>query len=313
MKFKEYTIKTTDAAEELIADIFWNYTDFGVAVSSLKDVIELTEKRRETYDYIEKSAYSGNEGVSFVKGYFSLDTYIDDIRAVNSDIDALKVRAKGIIDLGSLETSVRTVDGENWIEIWRKHFKPIEFSSITVCPEWVDYDGNKPVVYIGSNMAFGTGEHETTSMCIEFLQNYVQKGFTVIDVGTGSGILGIAAAKLGAEKVYMTDNDSKAVEAAKYNVKINKVESLCYPTLANLLDGVNVKGDVVVANITAEILAVLSDTISDFVKAGSVVVMSGILNDRVNTVLDTYLPLGFKLLESKCTGEWTALALRRSK
>ena len=310
MKYKEFTVTTTDEAEELVADIFWNYTDFGVAVSAIKDVIELTENRKDTFDYIDGAVFSGEESVSLVKGYFPIGTADKDIVSITRDLEELKVRAAGFIDVGSLEIVSRTVDGEDWIKVWRKHFKPIEFSTITVCPEWIKYTGDKQVVLIGSNTAFGTGEHETTSMCVGFLEKYVKAGDVVIDVGTGSGILGIAAARLGAKKVYMTDNDEKAVAAANYNVKLNGVQDKCYPLKADLLDGVKVEGDVVVANITAEILALLSKDVLGYIRKNGVLIMSGIISDRLDFVLDTYLPLGFEKIESKTVGEWSAVVLK---
>ena len=310
MKYRELTVTTTCDAEDLVADIFWNYTDFGVAVCSLKDVIELTETRRETYDYIEDGVFSGTVGVSLVKGYFPIDVFDETSALIRRGLELLKERSEGFIEVGSLETVSRIVDGDDWIEVWRKHFKQIEFEKITVCPEWIEYKGEKPVVLIGSNMAFGTGEHETTSMCVELLEKYVDSGDTVIDVGTGSGILGMAAARLGAKKVYMTDNDDKAVQAAEYNVGLNGLDSVCFPSKANLFSGIDVKGKVVVANITAEILAILSEDILNFVSKDGVLIMSGILNSRLDFVLDIYRPLGFSLVEKKTIGEWSAVVMK---
>ena len=311
MKYKEFTITTTSAAEDLVADIFWNYTDFGVAVCSLRDVIELTENRRDTYDYIDEKLLEGDNDVSFVKGYFPIDSADKDVLKIIKDLDELKERSIGFIDVGSLEIVSRVVDGEDWVEIWRKHFKPIVFSRVTICPEWIKYDGDNPVVLIGSNTAFGTGEHETTYMCIEFLEKYVKSGDSVTDVGTGSGILGMVAARLGASKVFMTDNDEKAVAAANYNVKLNCLEGVCYPMMANLVEGVNVRSRVVVANITADILAILAGDILNFLSDDGILIMSGILNDRVGFVLDIYGEKGLEKVEQKTVGEWTAVVMKK--
>ena len=313
MIYKEFTVTTTDEAQDLVADIFWDFTDFGVAISSLKDVIELTKNRRETFDYLESSLSSGIEGVALVKGYFPCDEAEKYLSEVTKRLDLLKERSSGFLDTGSLEVVTRDVDGEDWIEIWRKHFKPIHFSKITICPEWVNCDCSGPVALIGSNTAFGTGEHETTSMCIEFLEKYLKPDQTIIDVGTGSGILGIVSAKLGAKTVYMTDIDPKAVEAAKYNVGINGVNDKCFPCMADLVTGLNVKGDLVVANLTAEILYLLSKDIVDFTKEGSVLIMSGILKDRIDKVVNVYKPLGFTFIDRRISGEWSALVAIRQK
>ena len=310
MQYKEFTVTTTSEAEDLVAEIFWRYTDFGVAVCSIADVIELIDDRRDTFDYIDENVLIGDADVSFVKGYFELNEADVAAEALRSDLETLRANSQGYFDLGTLEVVTRTVNGDDWIDVWRKHFKPIEFDKIVVCPEWIKCQTDKPIVLIGSNNAFGTGEHETTSMCIEYLEKYLRSSDVVIDVGTGSGILGISCAKLGADKVYMTDNDQVAVDSAKRNVLINKVENICFPTLADLFGQMNVKGDVVVANITAEILSLLSRDVTSYLKRGGVLIMSGILNAKLKSVISVYTALGFETLEYRTIGEWSAVTMR---
>lgn len=311
MKYKEFTVHTTDEAEELVGDIFWNYSDYGVAVSSLKDVIELTEKRSNTYDYLDDKLLEGVKGVSLVKGYFDIDDAQDKKSHIIEDLETLKLNADGNLSVGSLELIEREVDGDDWIEIWRKHYRPINFGKITVCPKWLECKTDNKVVYIDSNAAFGTGEHETTSMCIDFLEKYLNGNMTVVDVGTGSGILGIAAAKLGANKVILTDIDPVAVSAATHNVEINEVKGCCTVYNTNLLDGVVIEGDMVVANITADVLKILASDVTKYVKVGGVLILSGILNALKQSVVSTYNRFGFTLLEEKTVGEWTALVMKR--
>lgn len=310
MKYKELTVHTTDESEELVSDIFWNYTSYGVAVSSQKDVIELTENRRSTYDYIDAKLLDGVKGVSLVKGYFDLDDFEAKKALITVDLQNLKINAEGIFNVGSLELIEREVDGDDWIEVWRKHYRPIKFGKITVCPKWLKCDTDGLVVYIDSNAAFGTGEHETTSSCLHFLENYVNENNTVVDVGTGSGILGISAAKLGANKVVMTDLDEVAVTAARHNVEVNEVENVCTVYNSNLLDGIKIQGDIVVANITADVLKVLANDILSYVKRGGVIILSGILKSKKAEVIDAYSALGFSLLEEKTVGEWSALVMK---
>ena len=310
MQYKEFTVTTTSEAEDLVAEIFWRYTDFGVAVCSIADVIELIDDRRDTFDYIDENVLIGDADVSFVKGYFELNESDVAAKALRADLETLRANSQGYFDLGTLEVVTRTVNGDDWIDVWRKHFKPIEFDKIVVCPEWIKCQTDKPIVLIGSNNAFGTGEHETTSMCIEYLEKYLRSSDVVIDVGTGSGILGISCAKLGADKVYMTDNDQVAVDSAKRNVLINKVENICFPTLADLFGQMNVKGDVVVANITAEILSLLSRDVTSYLKRGGVLIMSGILNAKLKSVISVYTALGFETLEYRTIGEWSAVTMR---
>ena len=164
---------------------------------------------------------------------------------------------------------------------------------------------------IDSNMAFGTGEHETTSMVIELMQNYIDSANTVIDVGTGSGILGIASAKLGAKKVFMTDIDYVAVKTATHNCELNGVSDVCEVALNNLLDDKQIQGELVLANITADVLLILSNTITENVAKNGVMVMSGIIKSRENEVIDRYSSLGFNLEKRENKGEWVAIAMRK--
>lgn len=310
MKYQEITVTTTCEAEDLVADLFWKYTDYGVAISCVKDVIELTEAKVKNYDYLDNSLLKGDCSVSLVKGFFPIDKADELYKCLLKDLQGLKENGGEYINFGTLEVVKRIVDGDDWIEVWRKHYRPIPFGKITVCPEWIKYDGDGEVVYIDSNMAFGTGEHETTAMCVKLIEKYLKPSDTVIDVGTGSGILGLAAAKLGAKSVIMTDIDPVAVEAANRNAKLNKVDDVCKATLTNLLDGIVGAGDIVVANITAEVLAFLVKDIRSYVKEGGTVILSGILNDRLEKVINAYEEAGLKTEETLTDGEWSAAVFK---
>lgn len=315
MKFTELTVSTTTSAQELVADIMWNYTNYGVAISDVLDVVELLNDRKSTWDYVDDAVLRElNSNVTLVKAYIPLDITDETVKKIAADLDALKKNcAENGIETGSLETVKRIVDGDDWIEIWRKHYRPIELGNVLICPAWIERkpkEGQVEII-IDSNMAFGTGEHETTSMVISLMQNYVKNAETVIDVGTGSGILGIAAAKLGAKKVVMTDIDYVAVKSAKHNCEINGVADKCEVDLNNLLDDKNITGDLVLANITADVLLILSESIPSHVKNGGVLIMSGIIKSRVNEVIDRYSAIDFELVQRKDKGEWIALVMKK--
>lgn len=315
MKFTELTVSTTTSAQELVADIMWNYTNYGVAISDVLDVVELLNDRKSTWDYVDDAVLRElNSNVTLVKAYIPLDITDETVKKITADLDALKKNcAENGIETGSLETVKRIVDGDDWIEIWRKHYRPIELGNVLICPAWIERkpkEGQVEIV-IDSNMAFGTGEHETTSMVISLMQNYVKDAETVIDVGTGSGILGIAAAKLGAKKVVMTDIDYVAVKSAKHNCEINGVADKCEVDLNNLLDDKSITGDLVLANITADVLLILSESIPSRVKNGGVLIMSGIIKSRVNEVIDRYSAIDFELIQRKDEGEWIALVMKK--
>ena len=314
MNYVELTIYTTSEAEEIISSKLWEYTEYGVSVCDDKDVLELINDRRHTWDYIDDDVTNKiGSGVTIIKCYFDMADADLKISKVYKELTQMKQNAEGFINFGTLETAKRIVDGDDWIEIWRKHYRPMKIGKVVVCPEWIEYAAQEGdiVVKIDSNMAFGTGEHETTSMCIEMLSDYVTNGSTVIDVGTGSGILGISAILLGANKSVMTDIDEVAVETAKRNAKLNGVSDKCVITLDNLLKNQDMVGDIVVANITADILCVLAQSIQKHVKVGTILIMSGILREKAQMVVETYAPLGYKVINSESKGEWVAFAMEK--
>ncbi len=314
MKYVELTINTTSDGVELVADKLWEFSEYGVSICDDNDILELINKRRNTWDYLEDSITENlGSRATLVKCYLDLGDAESKKLQIENALNDMKTLSNGEIPFGSLEIISRIVDGDDWIEIWRKHYRPMDMGKVVICPEWIEYTPKQgqTVVLIDSNQAFGTGEHETTSMCIEYLSQYVNKDITVIDVGTGSGILGITAVKLGALKSVMTDIDEVAVETAKHNAKINGVAEKCHVALDNLLSENDGKGEIVVANITADILCILAKDILKHTVDNAKIILSGILKEKAQMVVDTYLPLGFKLINSKNKGEWVALVFER--
>ena len=314
MKYLELTITTTHEAEELISSKLWEFTEYGVSICDDADILELINERRNTWDYLEDGVTENlGSGVTLVKCYLDLDTAVSVTAEIEKALTEMKETAGAYLNFGTLEIVKREVDGDDWIEIWRKHYRPMDMGKVVICPNWIDYQAKEgqTVVKIESNMAFGTGEHETTSSCIDFLCEYITGSETVLDVGTGSGILGITAVKLGAKKAVMTDIDIVAVETAKRNATLNGVYDNCVITLDNLLDKDNSVGDIVVANITADILCVLSKSLQSHCKKGTILILSGILREKADLVSSTYLPLGYEIINTKCKGEWVAFAMKK--
>lgn len=308
-KYIELTVGTTHEASDLVCDVLWNYTDSGVVVNDVNDVIELAKEGR-TWDYIDDEVLS-DKGV-FVKAYFPEETAATTIANVEKNLLALKTTCP--FNTGTLEISKREIDGDLWREQWKEHFKPIKIGRVVIVPEWIKYDakeGEIPVL-LDSNMAFGTGEHETTSSCVEYLEKYVKTDDVVLDVGSGSGILGIVAGKLGAKKVVLTDIDECAVTASEHNVKLNGVTNATV-LLKNLLDDNTVKGNVIVCNIMAEILIAFAPYIGENLYDEGIIILSGILADRLDKVRTAYEASGFKYVESVVKGEWSAIVLKRNK
>ena len=305
--FTEITVITTHVGAELVSSVMWDYTDGGVFISDVEDVLDLI-KAGKSWDYADDDVMNRDKSV-LVKAYVPFEDK-KTVAEIEKSLRELKKRSE--FDLGTLETIKRTVDGDAWKKQWEEHFRPIHIGKVTVVPEWIKYEPKKDEipVYIGSNMAFGTGEHETTSMCVEYLTKYVTENDVVADVGSGSGILGITAAKLGAKSVIMTDIDECAVKASNDNVKLNNVKNATV-ILKNLLDDQSIVADVIVANIMAELLIAFAPHIGKNVKSGGTVILSGILADRLNKVIKAYENAGFTYAESKINGEWSALVVKK--
>ena len=310
MKFIEFTVHTTTEGSELVADIFWNYTNYGVTVCDYNDIVALQSDKRTFWDYMDDDV-ARPSGDALVKCFLPVDIADENIRSIIGDIEELKGRSA--FPLGTLETARREVDGDDWIDIWKKHFRPLHIGEkVVVCPEWIEYapKEGEAVVRLDSNMAFGTGEHETTAMCLELLQQYLRPGDTVVDVGCGSGILGIAALLMGAGFAYMTDIDYVAVQSAAHNAALNGVDGRAKIALSDLLEDADVRGQVMTANITADILCRLAGSIPKNLCPGGALILSGIIAPKLAQVIAAYEGVGLHLVKQLQRGEWYALAFR---
>ena len=316
MKFIEWTVHTTTAGSDLVADVLWDHTNYGVTVCDINDVIALQSDKRTFWDYMDDdlAEQAKSAGDVLVKCYLPVDIADAEIAKINAELSALRERGAGFIDFGTFETGRREIEGDDWIDVWKKHFRPLHIGQrIVICPEWIAYrpKPEEVVVSLDSNMAFGTGEHETTSMCLELLQKYLHPGDTVVDVGCGSGILGIAAVKLGARFAYLTDIDYVAVRSAEHNAALNGVAEQVKVALSDLLEGADICGEIMTANITADILCRLADSIPKNLKEGGTLILSGIIEPKLAQVIAAYEAQGLTLLEQRRQGEWFALAFRK--
>jgi ribosomal protein L11 methyltransferase len=290
----------------------WRYTTYGVAISDVKDVIALQKDKVMYWDYMDDELTADTSGDVLVKAFIAVDIAEKTIPQIREDIEEMQKNCGGAMPLGSLEMTKREIEGDDWIEIWRKHFRPIHLGKIVVVPEWIKYDKaeDEQVVLLDSNMAFGTGEHETTSMCVELLQEYLTPDSVCIDVGCGSGILGISAVKLGAKFAYLTDIDYVAVKSATHNSELNNVADKVKVAHSNLLENSDLKGDIMLANITADILENLAPSIPKNLKKGGVLILSGIIDTKLDRVIEVYCAQGLTLDKKVKKGEWNALSFK---
>jgi ribosomal protein L11 methyltransferase len=210
--------------------------------------------------------------------------------------------------------SIKDVFEEDWANAWKQYYKPIKIGNkIVIKPTWEDYKAEPGdlVIEMDPGMAFGTGTHETTMMCIKFLEKYVKPDSVVFDVGSGSGILGISAAKLGAKHVECVDIDKVACKVAKENAEHNNVVGKLEVKCGSLLEVISEKADVIVANIIADIIIGFTPDVWKALNPKGIFISSGIIRDRRDEVLDKISSSGFEVIEVMEMGEWCAIAAGR--
>ena len=302
----EVRVITNSEALEPVSGIFYSLDCKGVAIEDPNDILG-REQGPLTWDFADLDVLEHKGDVAVVKGYFSEEDNIEDIlNFVNERLEDIKNQG---IDITPGTVESEKMFEEDWANNWKKYYKPFRVGkSLIVKPIWEEYEAKDGdlVVELDPGMAFGTGDHETTNMCMKALEEYVTKDSVVFDVGCGSGILAIAAAKLGAKKAVGVDLDPVAVESAKENVSYNNLDNIeiLYGNLVDVIEG---KADVVVANILAEIICILTEDVKRVLKDGGVFITSGIIHDRVDMVVKKMEASGFEVIEVNRDGEWNCI------
>ncbi|MCT4605286.1 MAG: 50S ribosomal protein L11 methyltransferase [Marinisporobacter sp.] len=307
MKWIEVKIKTTTEALEAVANILYDVGVGGVAIEDPNDPI-FQQKESGDWDYMDESILESDFEGAIVKGYLpESEDLLDKIELIKQSIEKIP---QYNLDKGLGEVTTSEVYEEDWANAWKKYYKPKKIGEqVVIKPSWEEYTPSPDdiVVELDPGMAFGTGTHETTMMCIQNLEKYVKDTSTVFDIGCGSGILSIVAAKLGAKEVIGVDLDEVAVKASKQNVLDNRVEDTVTIKHGNLMDVINGQCDIVVANIIADVIIYLSDFIKDFMKEKSVFIASGIILEKVDEVVNALEKNGMEIVEVRRQGEWAAI------
>lgn len=305
----EVRVITTSEALEPVSGIFYSLDCKGVAIEDPNDILG-REQGPLTWDFADINILEHKGNAAVVKAYFSQDDKVDEIvEHVKKALEELKEMG---IEIGEGTVSYKEMHEEDWANNWKKYYKPVKITDkIVIKPIWEDYkeEENDLVIELDPGMAFGTGTHETTRMCIQALDKYVEPDTTVFDVGCGSGILAIAAAKLGAKHVVGVDLDPVAVDSSKENVGFNNLDNIEILE-GNLLDVVEGKADIVVANIIAEIICILTSDVKKALNEGGLFITSGIIHDRVEMVCDKLKECGFEVMEINKDGEWNCIVAK---
>jgi ribosomal protein L11 methyltransferase len=312
MKWSEFAIQTTNEAVEPVSNILHEAGASGVVI---EDPLELVKERENVFGeiyHLNPDDYP-DEGV-VIKAYLPVNSFLGDT------IDAIKESINNLllfdIDLGKNVVSISEVNEEEWATAWKKYYNPVKISErFTIVPTWEDYtpvSSDELIIELDPGMAFGTGTHPTTVMCIQALERTVMPGDLVVDVGTGSGVLSIAAALLDAKRIQSLDLDEVAVQSAKQNVEINNVQDKVSVSQGNLLDGVNEQADIVVANILAEVIMRFTDDVAKVVKPGGYFIASGIIQTKKQDVKDAIIASGFTVEETILMEDWVAIIAKRN-
>lgn len=305
----EVSIATTSEAVEAVSGILYNTGVSGVSIEDPED-IEFKRKHPEDWDYFDNSLLKIKD-YSLIKAYLKEDgDFEEKLSYIRRSIDNLSEFG---IDKGRGTVKACKVNEEDWENNWKRYYRPTRAGkNIVIVPIWENYEEQKGdiTVKLDPGMAFGTGTHETTRMCIKQLERYVDGNCTVFDIGTGSGILSITAARLGAGHVVGVDFDEVAVKSAEENINYNDISNIEI-LHGNLMDVVHGKADIIVANIIADIIIPLSDEVKSFLNKDGIFISSGIIEGRQDEVIDKLKKCDYFNIENiDRDGEWFCITAR---
>lgn len=313
MNWIEVSIYTTSQAIEQITGFLYELGITGLIIEDASDIAEFLESNNKSWDYVDDELIKKRDDEPCIKFYISDDIQGKEKLALVSNSIAELKKLKNEIDLGRLEIKIANVSEADWANNWKKYYKPLKIGEkIVIKPSWEEYkaDDGDLVVDIDPGMAFGTGTHETTYMCIELLQKYINCDDIVFDIGCGSGILSIASAMLGSKEVTGVDFDSVAVAVAKDNVNKNKLEDKVKIKCGDLTDVIEGKANIIVANIIADVIIKLTNDIQNFIIPNGIFISSGIIKERMEDVKSALTNKNYEILETVTKGEWVAIVAR---
>ncbi|MGS5020884.1 50S ribosomal protein L11 methyltransferase [Paenibacillus sp. JJ1683] len=320
MLWNEITIHTSEEAVEMISNFLHEAGAGGV---SIEESGSLNKPRDTSYgQWYDRPLNDIPEGQAIIKGYFAEKVDMDSVRAqIEPRVEQLRTFD---IDPGEVQYELKTVNEDDWANAWKQYFKPLRVSDrLTIKPTWEEYEPaseDEKIIELDPGMAFGTGTHPTTSLCLRTLESVIQGGEEVIDVGTGSGILAIGAVKLGAKHVLALDLDPVAVSSARENTRLNGLEERITIKESDLLSvlnasdptlGIQLPVKLVVANILAEIILLFIDDVYNALQPGGIYIASGIWKNKEEAVETALKAAGFEITEINRDEDWLAFVARK--
>ena len=315
MDWMEAVVHTTTMGADLVSDVLMNAGAVGTAIEDRYDVTS-SKKEDGMWDMIDEDVLRHMSEDVLVRAYFKNDASVQEtLLLVREKLGELKRLDMGF-DIGSLTLEHQNVQEQDWAENWKKYYKPFRAGEhLVIKPSWETYEEKEGdlVLELDPGMAFGTGTHETTFMCMEQLEKYVTPGCKAIDVGCGSGILALAAAKLGASDVLAIDLDELAVKVAAENTVKNGLSDRVRVVHGDLLEKADEMADVIVANIIADMICFLCGPAKKHLLPGGTFICSGIIREREDDVQQALAAAGYAVCNRLAKGSWVCLAAKAAQ
>ena len=306
-KWQELTVEVLREAEEAASNILIELGSQGVAIDDSADYLGRVGKYGEVFPEVKQ--------VDTVKITAYYPEHVD-IDAVEKEVaQRLSALSDFGVNAGDIHYDTQELAEQDWAENWKKYYEPTRIShDLTIVPSWTDYEAKtgEKIIRLDPGMAFGTGTHPTTKMSLFALEQVLRGGETVLDVGTGSGVLSIASSLLGAKSIYAYDLDEVAVRVAQENIDLNAGTENIHVATGNLLQGVDIQADVIVANILADILINMTEDAYRLVKDEGYLIMSGIISEKWEMVRESAEKAGFYLETHMIQGEWNACVFKKT-
>lgn len=317
MKWKSFRLKTTTQAEDIVSSML---ADLGIEGVQIEDKIPLTaaDKEQMFVDILPET--EADDGIAYLSFYLEEDADTESIlKNVRQELEEMSE----FMDLGECSIEESETEDVDWVNNWKQYFHQFYVDDILIIPSWEDVkpeDEDKMVIHIDPGTAFGTGMHETTQLCIRQIRKHVTPDTEILDVGCGSGILGMLALKFGAKHSVGTDLDPCAINATYENMEVNGISKDQYEVMiGNIIDDKAVQDkvgyecyDIVVANILADVLVALTPVIVNQLKKGGIYITSGIIDDKEETVVEAVKKAGLEVLEVTYQGEWVSVTARKN-
>ena len=317
MKWNKFRLKTTTEAEDIVSSMLM---DLGIQGVEIEDKVPLTQSDKEQMFVDILPEIEADDGVAYLSFYLEPE---EDKEKVLSEIRQELKEMSAYLNVGECRIEESETEDVDWVNNWKQYFHQFYVDDILIIPSWEDVkpeDSDKMVIHIDPGTAFGTGMHETTQLCIRQIRKYVTEGTRILDVGCGSGILGMLALKFGAAYSVGTDLDPCAIEATYENMEVNGISKDRYEVMiGNIIDDKEVQDkvgygcyDIVVANILADVLVQLTPVIVNQLKSGGIYITSGIIDDKEQTVVDAVKAAGLEVLDVTYQGEWVCVTARKN-